>query len=68
MKKETVYMKPTVEMNTYDSELVKSILTKSNFKLTTEISNASVALLNTCSVRENANNKVLNQIQGSKHQ
>ncbi len=50
------------QMNTYDSELVKSILTKKQFEITPDIISANVALLNTCSVRENANNKVLNRI------
>ena len=49
-------------MNTYDSELVKSILVESNYSLTDDIISANVALLNTCSVRENANNKVLNRV------
>ena len=50
------------QMNTYDSELVKSILKEANFDITNDILSANVALLNTCSVRENANNKVLNRI------
>ena len=41
-------------MNVYDSELVKSILTESDYLFTDNIKDASVALLNTCSVRENA--------------
>ncbi len=50
------------QMNTYDSELVSSILKDSNFDVTNDILSANIALLNTCSVRENANNKVLNRV------
>ena len=50
------------QMNNYDSELVISILKKNNLDITQDIYSANVALLNTCSVRENANNKVLNRI------
>ena len=49
-------------MNVYDSELVKTILTVANYEITQSIEQANVALLNTCSVRENANNKVLNRV------
>ena len=50
------------QMNTYDSELVSSILKDSDFNITNDILSANIALLNTCSVRENANNKVLNRV------
>jgi len=49
-------------MNVYDSELIKSILTDSEYTISQDIKSSKVALLNTCSVRENANNKVLNRI------
>ena len=63
MNKEKVYIETYgCQMNTYDSELVKSILVESNYSLTDDIISANVALLNTCSVRENANNKVLNRV------
>ena len=63
MKQHQVYIETYgCQMNVYDSELVKSILTESNYLFTDNIQDASVALLNTCSVRENANNKVLNRI------
>ena len=50
------------QMNAYDTELVKSILIDADFSIIDNCENAHVALLNTCSVRENANNKVLNRI------
>ncbi len=51
------------QMNVYDTELVKAILDKHNFEFTDNEAEAEVVLLNTCSVRENANRKVYNRIQ-----
>jgi tRNA-2-methylthio-N6-dimethylallyladenosine synthase len=63
MTKQSVYMETYgCQMNTYDSELVKHILIAANYSMTDHIQTADIALLNTCSVRENANNKVLNRI------
>ena len=56
------------QMNVYDSEIVTTILTEANFTMTPLISEASIALINTCSVRENANNKVLNRVHELKQQ
>ncbi len=65
----TVYIETYgCQMNTYDSELVKSILTDAHFKIIDNCENAQIALLNTCSVRENANNRVLNRIHELKRQ
>ncbi len=50
------------QMNTYDSDLVQSILIKHGFQMVDSPNKASVALLNTCSIRDNANNKVLNRV------
>ena len=46
------------QMNEYDSELVKTILKENNFRITTSPENAQIIFLNTCSVRENAHQKV----------
>jgi len=51
------------QMNEYDSELVKAILGKEGeYQLTTSLDDAEIVLINTCSVRENANRKVFNRI------
>jgi len=49
-------------MNIYDSELVASILTSEGYKITNDINQAKIVLINTCSVREHAEDKVLNRI------
>ncbi len=50
------------QMNVYDTEIVKSVLKKQGYEMTDSEADADVVLLNTCSVRENANNKVYNRI------
>lgn len=49
------------QMNSYDTELIKSILLEAGFLLTENYQDAKIVLFNTCSVRENANNKVFGQ-------
>jgi len=46
------------QMNEYDSELVKSLLTRDGFVFTDDRERADVILMNTCAIRENAHNKV----------
>ena len=50
------------QMNVYDTELVKSILEKSGYQLTPVQTDADVVMLNTCSVREKANQKIYNRV------
>lgn len=50
------------QMNEYDSELVKSILKEEDYEFTDSSTDADIVLLNTCSIRENANVKVFNRI------
>ncbi len=50
------------QMNEYDSEIVKTILTDHNYLLTETPDEAEIILLNTCSVRENAHSKVHQRI------
>ena len=56
------------QMNEYDSELVKSILKKENYEFTDSSKDADVVLLNTCSIRENANRKIYNRISQIQHE
>ena len=46
------------QMNEYDTELVRSILTKTGFTFTGDQQQADVVLMNTCAIRENAHNRV----------
>lgn len=50
------------QMNVYDTEIVKSVLGKSGYQLTDSEAEADIVLLNTCSVRDNANRKVYSRI------
>ncbi len=50
------------QMNVYDSEIIKSILTKDNYQFIGQPEKADVIFLNTCSVRENAHQKVNQRI------
>lgn len=46
------------QMNVADSEVVKSILGEDGYLMTTEINQADLILVNTCSIRENAEQRV----------
>ncbi len=46
------------QMNEYDTELVRSLLSSSGFTFTNDKETADVVLLNTCAIRENAHTKV----------
>lgn len=46
------------QMNVADSEIVSSILDKSGYTKTDNIENADIILVNTCSIRENAETRV----------
>jgi tRNA-2-methylthio-N6-dimethylallyladenosine synthase len=60
------------QMNVYDTEIVRTILVRDNYHFTSDPEEADVLLLNTCSVRENAHQKVhqrltvLNQLRSKK--
>lgn len=46
------------QMNVADSELVGGILAREGYAFTTELESADVALINTCSIRENAEQRI----------
>jgi len=46
------------QMNEYDTELVRSLLTQKGFTFTDWPQQADVVLMNTCAIRENAHNRV----------
>lgn len=52
------------QMNVADSEVVAAILTTAGFEHTKEKNEADIILVNTCSVRENAEQRVRGRVQG----
>ena len=50
------------QMNDYDSRRMEEILEKEGYEVTPDYANADLILLNTCSVRENPENKVYSQL------
>lgn len=55
------------QMNFSDSEIVASIMSEHGFDTTAEVDNADVVLLNTCAIRDNAEQRVRNRLQGLNH-
>lgn len=54
------------QMNYSDTEIVLSVLSKFGYNETTDIHNSDVILLNTCSIRENAETKIFNRLEALK--
>ncbi|MGB1646705.1 MAG: tRNA (N6-isopentenyl adenosine(37)-C2)-methylthiotransferase MiaB [Crocinitomicaceae bacterium] len=50
------------QMNFSDSEVVASIMSKKGYKTTRNIDDADVVLINTCSIRDNAEKRVRNRL------
>ena len=46
------------QMNVYDSEVLLSLLQDAGYSLCNEIENADVILVNTCSIRDNAEQRI----------
>ena len=55
------------QMNFSDSEVVASIMTKEGYTTTRNVDEADVVLINTCSIRENAEQRVRNRLTEFKH-
>ncbi|MBI4379068.1 MAG: tRNA (N6-isopentenyl adenosine(37)-C2)-methylthiotransferase MiaB, partial [Nitrospinae bacterium] len=50
------------QMNKYDSERIYGVLQKSGIRLTDNLENADIIIVNTCSIREKAEQKVYSQL------
>ncbi|MCP8616444.1 tRNA (N6-isopentenyl adenosine(37)-C2)-methylthiotransferase MiaB [Salirhabdus salicampi] len=50
------------QMNEHDTEVMSGMLTELGYESTTEAKEADIILLNTCAIRENAENKVFGEI------
>lgn len=55
------------QMNVADSEVVMSILNKEGFALTEDYKNADLILINTCSIRDNAEQRIFNRLNEFKY-
>lgn len=62
MKKKVYIETYGCQMNVADSEVVLSILKTDGYEITDDIESADVILVNTCSVRENAEERVLGRL------
>jgi len=63
MNKNKVYIETYgCQMNVADSELVKGILYEQGFEFTKDINKADVILINTCSVRDNAEQRIFGRL------
>ena len=54
-------------MNVADSEVVVSILSDAGFEATEEIDNAALILINTCSIRDNAEQRIWGRLKAISH-
>ncbi|ATG69060.1 tRNA (N6-isopentenyl adenosine(37)-C2)-methylthiotransferase MiaB [Staphylococcus lugdunensis] len=55
------------QMNAHDTEVMAGILEALGYQSTSDIQEADVILINTCAIRENAENKVFSEIGNLKH-
>lgn len=55
------------QMNVVDSEIFASILLEQGYELTDDINEASLILLNTCSVREHAEKRIWNKLKALRY-
>jgi len=55
------------QMNVADSEVVMSILLKAGFESTESISDAGLILINTCSIRDNAEQRIWGRLKSISH-
>lgn len=55
------------QMNEHDTEVMSGLLELIGYSATTDIEKADIVILNTCAVRENAENKVFGKIGSLKH-
>ena len=63
IKRRTIYIETYgCQMNEYDTELLTTILTQHGYEFVTDENLADIYLLNTCSVREHANEKIYHRV------
>lgn len=63
MKKNSVYIETYgCQMNVADTEIVRGILNSNGYEMTEDAGNADVVLLNTCSIRDNAEQRIYGRL------
>ena len=63
MNKNNVYIETYgCQMNVADTEIVQGILANNGYQLTQNIDNADIVLINTCSIRENAEQRIYGRL------
>ncbi len=63
MKKNFVYIETYgCQMNVADTEIVQGILNSNGYEMTEELQKADVVLLNTCSIRDNAEQRIYGRL------
>ena len=63
IKRRTIHLETYgCQMNEYDSELLTTILAQHGYEFVTDEDKADIFLLNTCSVREHANEKIYHRV------
>lgn len=68
MNQKTYYIETYgCQMNVYDSELVSNMMKLSGYKQTNELESADAIFLNTCSIREKAEETVHNRLNNFQH-
>ena len=55
------------QMNFSDSEIVASVMTSQEFEMTDDVRGADVIFLNTCSIRDHAEQRVINRLRELQH-
>jgi tRNA-2-methylthio-N6-dimethylallyladenosine synthase len=68
MNQKTYYIETYgCQMNVYDSELVSTMMHESGYKKTDDLNTADAIFLNTCSIREKAEETVYNRLDNFQH-
>ena len=68
MEQKTYYIETYgCQMNVYDSELVSTMMHESGYKKTDDLNSADAIFLNTCSIREKAEETVYNRLSNFQH-
>ena len=63
MQKKKLYIETYgCQMNVADSEVVASVLGEKDYEITRDINSDDLVLINTCSIRENAEQKIWNRL------